>query len=120
MCVRVCVCARVFVRLLTKHISNSAPVPCGVEGLTRALQTATMDKMFSTTLERSGCNCVRPNTGTENHRIPRTPRALFMCYEKHDSKENGKQPCSTFTVSHHVKCEEEEEDESEIQTGRGE
>lgn len=95
--------------------------PCGVEGLTRALQTAMMDKMFLTTLERSGCNCVRLYTETENHRIPRTPHALFMCYEKHDSKEKKKtQPCSTFTVSYRVKCEEEEEDKSEMQTGRGE
>lgn len=81
---------------------------------------AMMDKMFSTTLEKSGCYCVCLYTETQNHRIPRTPHALFMCYEKHDSKENGKQLCSTFTVSYHVKCEEEGEDESEIQTERGE
>lgn len=54
---------------------------------------------------------------TENRRIPRTRRALFMCYEKHDSKGSRKQLCSTFTVSHHAKCEE---DESETQTGRRE
>ncbi len=116
-----CLAARVFVRVAankTHLLFLSAP--CGVEGLTRALQTAMMDKMFSTTLEKSGCYCVRLYTETQNHRIPRMPHALFMCYEKHDSKENGKQLCSTFTVSYHVKCEEEEEDESEIQTGRGE
>ena len=46
---------------------------------------------------------------------------LYLCVmKKHDSKENGKQLCSTFTVSYHVKCEEEEEDESNLQTGRGE
>lgn len=70
-----------------------------------------MDKMFSTTLEKSGCYCVRLCTETQNHRIPRTPHALFMCYEKtwlkrKKEKKNGKQPCSTFTVSYHVKCEE--------------
>lgn len=54
---------------------------------------------------------------TENRRIPRTRHALFMCYEKHDSKGSRKQLCSTFTVSHHAKCEE---DESETQTGRRE
>lgn len=51
---------------------------------------------------------------TEHRRIPRTRRALFMCYEKHDSKGSRKQLCSTFIVSHHAKCEE---DESETETG---
>lgn len=88
--------------------------PYGVEGLTRALQKTMMDKMFSTTLQKSGCYCVRLYTETQHHSIPRSPRALFMCYEKHDSNKNReKQPCSTFTVSYHVKCEEEDEDESE-------
>lgn len=75
--------------------------------------------MFSTTLEKRGCYCVRVSAQTQNHRIPRMPHALFMCYEKHDWKEGEKQLCSTFTVSHHVKCEEEEEeDESQTQGGR--
>lgn len=75
--------------------------------------------MFSTTLEKGGCYCVRVSAQTQNHRIPRMPHALFMCYEKHDWKEGEKQLCSTFTVSHHVKCEEEEEeDESQTQGGR--
>lgn len=114
-----CVCVCVGVAANKTHLLFLS-APCGVEGLTRALQTAMMDKMFSTTLQRSGCYCVRLYTETQNHRIPRTPHALFMCYEKHDSKESGKQPCSTFTVSYHVKCEEEEADESEIETGKGE
>lgn len=40
---------------------------------------------------------------------------LYLCAtKKHDSKGKRKQLCSTFTVSHHVKCEG---DESEAQTG---
>lgn len=58
--------------------------------------------------------CIR---NTEDRRIPRMQTALFMCYEKHDSKGKRKQLCSTFTVSRHVKCEG---DESEAQTGRAE
>lgn len=39
---------------------------------------------------------------------------LYLCVMKNmTQKKIGKQPCSTFTVSYHVKCEEEEEDESE-------
>lgn len=41
--------------------------------------------------------------------------ALYLCAtKKHDSKGKRKQLCSTFTVSHHVKCEG---DESEAQMG---
>ncbi len=86
-CVCVCACVCVHVAVNETHLLFLS-APCGVEGLTRALQTAMMDKMFSTTLERSGCYCVRLYTETQNHRIPRTLHALFMCYEKHDSKEN--------------------------------
>lgn len=111
--VLVCVCVSVAAN--KTHLSFLS-ASCGVEGLTRALQTPMMDKRFSTTLQRSGCYCVHVYSETENHRIPRTPHALFMCYEKHDSKEIGKQPCSTFTVSYHMKCEEE--DESETETGK--
>lgn len=59
-----------------------------------------------------------PAYGTQRiAEFPGCGGALFMCYEKHDSKGNRKQLCSTFTVSHHVKCEE---DESETQTGGAE
>lgn len=44
---------------------------------------------------------------------------LYLCVMKNmTQKKIGKQPCSTFTVSYHVKCEEEEEDESEKQGER--
>lgn len=43
---------------------------------------------------------------------------LYLCVMKNmTQKKNGKQLCSTFTVSYHVKCEGEEDDESEMQTG---
>lgn len=89
MCVSVYVCVCVGVAGNKTHLLFLS-APWGLEGLARALQTAMMDKMFSTTLEKSGCYCVRLYTETQNHRIPRTPHALFMCYEKHDSKEKRK------------------------------
>ncbi len=46
---------------------------------------------------------------------------LYLCVMKNmTQKKTEKQLCSTFTVSYHVKCEEEGEDESKMQTGRGE
>lgn len=46
---------------------------------------------------------------------------LYLCVMKNmTQKKIRKQPCSTFTVSYHVKCVEEEADESAMQTGKGE
>ena len=84
-----------------------------------------MDKMFSTTLERSGCLCHRLNAKKTEKKNAR--EAAFFIFEKKKKMTKKKKkkkkkwknsPCSTFTVSYHVKCEEEEEDESEMQTGR--
>lgn len=106
-CFRVCV--------LTKHTSYCFPLLAEL----RASLAAVMDKMFSATLQRSGCYCVCRKK-TQNQRIPRTQQALFMCYERHDSKEIRKQPCSTFTGSYHVMCEGEEASDETEARGRKE
>ena len=102
--------------------------PCGVEGASpEPYKRLWWIKCFQQHLRGVDAIVSACTPKTQHHRIPRTPHALFMCYEKtwlkrkkNKKKKRKNSPCSTFTVSYHVKCEEEEEDESEMQTGREE
>lgn len=97
---------------------SSRRAPSRAEGHSRALQTLPRwGKRSQQHLRGVDAIVSARMQNTENREIPRTRHALFMRYEKHDSKGRRKQLCSTFTVSHRAKCEE---DGSETQTGRAE